>query len=527
MKIPGISALSPNDPSSFSNPEEAVIRHAHIDWRVNFERQVISGSVTLTVEKVQDSAEKLSIHCRTILPCQDTPAVVTDANLTVLMSAISAGKPVAEAGGMHRFKFEQAVSIHSYLLAIVVAAITSLPVSERCSVWAEESEVKASAWEFAQAEEMLKIAEDICGPYEWGRYDLLVLPPSFGYGGMENPCITFVTPTCVAGDRSLADVIAHEISHSWTGNLVGIKNFEHFWLNEGWTMFVQRKIEARLFGVPHRHFSAILGINELTDCIKSAKFPEYETTLVKDLNGIDPEDVFNTVPYEKGHTLLFYLETLLGGPEAFDPFVKYYVKQFRGKTITTEQFKTCLYTFFADKKNVLDSVDWQTWFFGTGMPPVIPQYDTSLAEQCSKLAERWQSFSETDLSSMEKAPLLADLSSPQKREFLHQLLLSDVTLSVVKLAKMRELYNMDNIRNSEVKFRWLRLCIKSKWEDRIPDALDFAVSQGRMKFVRPLFRDLYQWESSRERALATFKANRGRMMYITARQVAMDLGLAE
>jgi leukotriene-A4 hydrolase len=180
------------------------------------------------------------------------------------------------------------VTIPSYLLAIVVAKISSRVISPRCNVWAEEMDVDAAAWEFSQvhnphfllfaqllifadflqAEEQLSFAEEICGPYEWGRYDLLVLPPSFGYGGMENPCITFVTPTLVVGDRSLADVIAHEISHSWTGNSVGIKTFEHFWLNEGWTMFVQRKIESKLFGEKHRHFSAILGLNELRNCVR-------------------------------------------------------------------------------------------------------------------------------------------------------------------------------------------------------------------------------------------------------------------
>jgi leukotriene-A4 hydrolase len=123
--------------------------------------------------------------------------------------------------------------------------------------------------DFLQAEaDHMRYAEEICGPYEWGRYDMLVLPPSFGYGGMEHPCITFITPTLVVGDRSLADVISHEVAHSWTGNSVGIKNYDHFWLNEGWTMFIQRKIDAKLFGEKYRHFSAILGINELRNCVK-------------------------------------------------------------------------------------------------------------------------------------------------------------------------------------------------------------------------------------------------------------------
>ncbi|XP_059477782.1 leukotriene A-4 hydrolase-like [Neocloeon triangulifer] len=612
----GIDALSKNDPSSFSNTEDVVVRHAHISWLVDFKKQTLAGSVRLTLEKVIDTVNKVvldikdidvtkvtfdgeilefvkgptvgtfgesltitlpvnvpktfnviiqyessskayalqwlspeqtagkthpymfsqcqSIHCRTIMPCQDTPDVKftysaevdADAKLTVLLSGVSTGTPEALPGTtLRRHKFEQRVTIPSYLLAIVVAKISFRTISPRVNVWAEEQNVEAAAWEFGQAEEQLKFAEEICGPYEWGRYDLLILPPSFGYGGMENPCITFVTPTCVVGDRTQADVIAHEISHSWTGNSVGIKNFEHFWLNEGWTMFVQRKIESKLFGEKHRHFSAILGLNELRNTVNDSKHPEIETNLVKNLVGIDPEDVFNTVPYEKGHTLLFYLETLLGGPEAFDPFVKSYCQHFKGRAITTDDFKAYLYEFFASKKDVLDSVDWQTWFFGLGMPPVIPDYDKTLSEQCTILVQKWLKCPEAEIDTLNSSPGYKDLSPLQQREFFDQLGLSDEIISIKKLEKLDEWYNLKTVRNTEVKFRWLRLCIKAQWEAKIGDAIEFATIQGRMKFVRPLFRSMYAWPAARDRAVEAFKAHRDEYMYITARLVALDLHL--
>jgi leukotriene-A4 hydrolase len=162
--------------------------------------------------------------------------------VTGLMSAI---RVKSEPGVTH---FEQKTPIPSYLLAIVVGALVSKEIGPISNVWAEEGQVEAAAFEFSETDAFLKKAEEICGPYVWGRYDLLVMPPSFPFGGMENPCLTFVTPTLLAGDRSLASVVAHEISHSWTGNLVTNKNFEHFWLNEGFTVFVEQKIIGRLNG---------------------------------------------------------------------------------------------------------------------------------------------------------------------------------------------------------------------------------------------------------------------------------------
>ncbi len=195
-----------------------------------------------------------AIHARSLLPCQDSPStkityearVVVPAWATALMSAVAvepaAGKDEAGGDGTKVFYYQQSVPIPSYLIALAVGQLESRELGPRCRAWSEPSMVERVAWEFADTERFLSIAEDILTPYEWGRYDVLCLPPSFPYGGMENPCLTFVTPTLLAGDRSLADVVAHEISHSWTGNLVTNHTWEHFWLNEGWTMWVQRKI---------------------------------------------------------------------------------------------------------------------------------------------------------------------------------------------------------------------------------------------------------------------------------------------
>ena len=206
---------------------------------------------------------------RALFPCQDTPAVKTPytatvrapAQLTVLMSALSEedGPKPAREGRCCEWTFRQPIAIPSYLVAFAVGDLESRDIGPRSRVFAEKEHIERAAFDFSETEAKLRTAEELCGPYLWSRYDILVLPPSFAYGGMENPCLTFVTPTLLTGDKSNTWVIAHEITHSWTGNLITNSNWEHFWLNEGFTVFTERKIKGRLHGgEPARHFSAIL-----------------------------------------------------------------------------------------------------------------------------------------------------------------------------------------------------------------------------------------------------------------------------
>lgn len=471
-----------------------------------------------------------AIHCRSVIPCQDSPAVkVTYSaqirapeDLVVLMSAVREGEPSLVGNGLKLHKFHQKVPIPSYLFAIAVGALESHRLSPRCQVWSEKEFVDQAAYEFAETEKMLSIAEDICGEYVWGVYDLLVLPPSFPFGGMENPCLTFVTPTVLAGDRSLADVVAHEISHSWTGNLVTNKNFEHFWLNEGFTMFVERKILARLIHPDQRKFSAFCGLKDLRDAINTRGPNDPMTCLVPDLRSVSPDDSFSVVPYEKGHTFLYYLEELAGGPEKFDPFLRAYLQKFKYKSIGTDDFKEYLYEYFPQNEN-LKKVDWDTWLKKPGMPPVIPDYKTSLEETCTDLCKKWVKWAECE-SCPFSATDLKNLSSLQLKEFLAQLL-EEKPLSLEKLKTMERIYKLNSVKNSEIRFRWLRLCIRGKWKEQIQHALDFVTEQGRMKFVRPIYRELYAWDEAREAAISSYKAHASSMMYVSAYTVGKDLHL--
>eukprot|EP00178_Gracilaria_changii_P015912 TRINITY_DN4472_c0_g1_i3.p1 TRINITY_DN4472_c0_g1~~TRINITY_DN4472_c0_g1_i3.p1 ORF type:complete len:450 (+),score=43.73 TRINITY_DN4472_c0_g1_i3:146-1495(+) len=259
-----------------------------------------------------------AIHARSIFPCQDTPAVKSPYtaivsvlppyhNLCVVMSAQRVASATDDPEGSARFHC--AVPIPSYLFALACGSLESRPLSSRCKVWAQPGVIESAANEFANVEQMLCAAEDLAGPYVWGRYDILVLPASFPYGGMENPMLTFVTPTLLSGDRSLVSVIIHEIAHSWAGNLVSCRDSCHFWMNEGFTVKLERRILSKMYGPGVEGLDAIAGRQSLDDYFASVGEHHKTTSLVTKLkNGEDPDDYFSCVAYEKGYNFLLWIE---------------------------------------------------------------------------------------------------------------------------------------------------------------------------------------------------------------------------
>ncbi|XP_052231552.1 leukotriene A-4 hydrolase-like [Dreissena polymorpha] len=476
-----------------------------------------------------------AIHCRSIIPLQDTPCVkcpftakvTAPSDLKVLMSALH--EDINEVEGdpaWSEFNFRQKIPMPSCLMSIVCGDITYRDVGPRTRVWAEPELVEQAAWEFAETENMLQVAEELMGPYVWGQYDLVVLPPSFPFGGMENPCITFVTPTLIAGDRSLADVVAHEIAHSWTGNLVTNKNPNHFWLNEGNTMFFERKIDGVLRGGEKlRQFKSLTGWNELQTAVDSLGADNPYTRLVLDMKGVDPDDAFSSIPYEKGHALLFYLEQLLGGPEVFEPFLREYIKHFRFQSITTADWKEFLLEYFANevKEGKLDEVDWDAWLYGLGMPPVKPHYDQSLGEDVDHLIKRWLECTNDEVDSFYTVDIV-DFVPVQMMHFLDELRKKE-RLSQVKVQKMGEVYLLNSVKNFEVRWRWIRLAIYCQYKEIVEMALEFVAKIGRLHFIAPLYKDLYNWEFSRDRALKTFQETRDNMHYISVLSVERELEL--
>ena len=340
-----------------------------------------------------------AIHCRSLFPCQDTPDVKStftfniSSPLPTVASGLKVETKLAEAG-LTLYKFEQRVPIPSYLFALASGDISDAQIGPRSKVATDPAKLEAAKWELeADMERFMEVAEKIVLPYKWGEYNVLILPPSFPYGGMENPVYTFATPTIISGDRQNVDVIAHELSHSWSGNLVTNCSWEHFWLNEGWTMYLERRIGAAIHGEPQRDFSAIIGWNALQDSVDRYGADHEFTKLVVNLKGQDPDDAFSTVPYEKGFHFLYYLEKLVG-KESFDMFIFHYFTKWSGKSLDSNEFKTTFLDFFtglndAEIKLKIDAIDWDAWFYSPGLPPK-PEFDTSYVDVCYKLVDCWK-----------------------------------------------------------------------------------------------------------------------------------------
>ncbi len=440
------------------------------------------------------------------------------------MSANEFSDPVESLGSAVRsFKFTQNTPIPSYLIALGVGNLECKAIGPRSRVWCEPEVLERAAWEFADAESFLAAGEKISGfPYIWGRYDVLLLPPSFPYGGMENPCLTFLTPSLLTGDRSLVDVLAHEIAHSWTGNLVTAANWQHFWLNEGFTMFLERKIIASLHGNNEalRQFNAICGLADLKEAVEQFGVDSPATLLVPDLTSTDPDDVFSSVPYEKGHTFLAFLEELVGGPTVFEPFFRNYISRFAYKSITSDEFISIFTEHFPAV-----SVDWKAWLHTPGHPPHIPNYDRSLMVPCECLLEGILVKTEST-----QPAAFSQLSLDQKLVFLDLLAARIKTAENVPeiLHQLDVGFDLNRESNVEICLRWYLLALRAGYTaSSVPSAaLSFITQHGRMKYNRPIYREFYKLgDEFRQQATETFLTHRQFYHPIAAAMIEKDLKL--
>ena len=460
-----------------------------------------------------------AIHARSIFPCQDTPDVKAPFDFTiksplpVIASGISASSnpssPSAD-GKSETYTFHQAVPIPSYLFAIVSGELSFAPIGPRSIVATSPDRIEGCKWEFeTSTEDFLKAGESLVYPYAWQQYNVLVLPPSFPYGGMENPVFTFATPSIVSGDRENIDVIAHELAHSWSGNLVSNASWEHFWLNEGWTTYLERRIQAIYHGGDEwRDFSAIIGRKALDDSI--AQFGESHefTKLVTNLKGKDPDDAFSSIPYEKGFTFLYYIEQLIG-QATFDTFIPHYFTIWRGKSLDSYDFRSTLLSFFsrnATTTSKLNTIDWDTWFHSPGYPPYTPQFNTKLVEPALKLAVQWKKFTEGGTF----GPVFDDVkgwSANQLVVFLEQVLAFEKPLPIPHANYMGYLYSLKSTKNVEVSSRYYQVAMAAGDPSVKGFVKELLGTVGRMKFVRPLYRGLVNMGAVEE-AVETFEKNK-------------------
>ncbi|KUJ15952.1 putative leukotriene A-4 hydrolase like protein [Mollisia scopiformis] len=453
-------------------------------------------------------------HNRSIFPCQDTPDVKSTYDfrirspLPVIASGLSTGATKYEHGkdgasGSLLYSFHQEIPIPSYLFALASGDIATASIGSRSLVSTGPEELLAAKWELEEdMEKFLDIAEKLVFPYQWTQYNVLILPPSFPYGGMENPIFTFATPTIISGDRQNIDVIAHELSHSWSGNLVTNASWEHMWVNEGWTTYLERRIQAELHGEPHRDFSAIIGWKALEDSVNSYGHDHEFTKLVLDLKGKDPDDSFSSIPYEKGFHLLYYLEKVVGKP-AFDKFIPHYFKKWSRKSLDSYDFKATFLDFFSSDKEAskaLEEVDWNSWFYKPGLPPK-PKFDTSMADVCYALADKWET--------KDYSPSASDIkgwTSNQVVVFLEKIQSWKTPLAATQSQAMGKTYSFATSKNVEISSRYFGVGLAAKDETVYQPTADLLGKVGRMKFVRPLYKQLNK--VNRELALETFEKDK-------------------
>lgn len=477
-----------------------------------------------------------AIHARSLFPCFDTPTVKTPYEFETksALPTLMSGRPKSVEGDV--YKFTQPIPIPSYLVAIASGDIERLPIGPRSHVYCEPKNLKACQYEFKEdMESFLEAAEKLVFPYPWDQYDALVLPLSFPYGGMENPNATFVTPTLISGDRQNVAVIAHELAHSWLGNLVTNCSWEHFWLNEGWTVYLERRIQGLIHGEPTRHFSAIIGWSDLENSIRAmGDSAERYSTLVQNLKDrSDPDDAFSTVPYEKGFNLLFLIEQVVGGKEVFDDFIHHYFKEFQFKSLDTYQFLDVLYAFFDTKKDELDLIDWDSWLYKPGMPPTKPKFDTSMVDKCYELADRWyhavKNSETTDFKALFKPSDIQDFVANQSVVFLDTLASyskdGDLKWPLSALKALDEIYaSYSSNHNAEVLFRWFVVQVQGHNTEYYERLGEWLGTVGRMKFVRPGYVLLNKVDS--DMAKRYFHKFESHYHPICLAMVRKDLGLA-
>lgn len=303
-------------------------------------------------------------------------------------------------------------------------------------------------------------------------------------------------------------------------------------MNEGWTVFIERKILGRLNGEATRQFEALSGLKALQESVDLFGEHSLKTVLNPDLrDGADPDDFFSKVPYEKGFNFLYHIEKVVGGPAIFEPYMKAYVQNFASTSISTQDWKNFLFKYMEETHgqamvDKLNTIDFDTWINKPGMPPVDPEFDTTLADACIDLAKRWdQARSKTDLSEF-SAKDIEHFSAGQKIVFLEKL--SDCEpLPHALIKKMDELYNLTPNHNADLRLRWQQICLMSSYEPIYPEVVEFITQQGRMKFVRPLYRLLHQAKNGAQLAIDTYLQHKSFYHPIAAQLIEKDIGLVK
>ena len=436
-----------------------------------------------------------AILTRTWIPLQDSPGIrfTYEAQITVpkgmraVMSAESTheadGKPTDDGKGLI-FTFEMPQRIPAYLVALGVGDLAFVELGPRTGVYADPTVVKAAAFEFADTEKMVEAAEALYGPYRWGRYDILVLPPSFPFGGMENPRLTFASPTAIAGDRSLVSLIAHELAHSWSGNLVTNATWSDIWLNEGTTVYFEDRIVEKLYGVDSAQMNQTLGWQDLERELEEFGKGSPKSKLWRPLDGEDPDDAITGVPYTKGSAFLRSIEGVVGRVR-FDAFLKAYFEANKFQSMSTQRFLELVKRDLATTDTERAALRLEEWAYEAGIP-------AGFTPPSSKLLDK---VNADVIKIAAGAPLASiDVSAYTALQWVHLVKNLPRARTSAQMKGLDDAWGFNKSGNSEVLFEWLRLVIANHDKPSLPTLERYLTQQGRRRLVLPLYEDLVKTE---------------------------------
>src|SRR5712671_5328187 len=518
--------LSPIEPGldyhSFANADQFRTTHIALNLRIDLEGKVISGVVELELKRLDPRATQLVLDTKDLMisdvtqksadvlgataknqiiwvsrpfrlekpdPILGSALVIdlplvratyearihTDSDVVAVMSAEN--HPTHKRNGDYTFVMPQAIP--SYLIALAVGDLRFQETGPRTGVYAEKPVVKAAAKEFADTESMIAASEKLFGPYRWTRYDILVLPPSFPVGGMENPRLTFITPTVIAGDKSLVSVIAHELAHSWSGNLVTNATWRDLWLNEAFTVYLESRITAVVYGEQRAAMERVLGLQSLRKDL--ARLPPKDQVLAIDLRDRDPDLVFSDVPYQKGRLFLGYLEAKFGR-DHFDAFLRGYFDHFAFKSITTEQFNQYLTENLLDRfPGIVTHADVLAWEHEPGLPigAVLPV--SNAFSQVDEARSAWLD------GKLQPKTFGLDWVTQQWLYFLDNM---PAPLRAEQLGSLDQAYGLTRSQNAEIEHSWLVLVIRNDYQPSYARLEQYLTTVGRRKLIAPLYVEL-------------------------------------